>query len=114
MKRKHFYGEPDQEFYIYTSLQDILHDMQANNEVESKTIVELAYPKSKWESSLCSVWSTFDPECGKECLDYRPLNGKSGRCKFLKPNLELTGKMFKVWIDQNGQKKLKEINKLND
>ena len=43
----------------------------------------------------CSEWAYFvSDDCGVECDDYKPCNGKNGRCRNLKNGFVETGRKF--------------------
>ena len=49
---------------------------------------------------FCSVFSEFglreDSGCGIDCAEYKPRNGKNGRCRYSKNCYEPSGKKYKV------------------
>jgi len=53
----------------------------------------------KHGSPWCSENLEIDPECSRECNDYNPCNGKSGKCRKLKKTLKENGKKFVIKYD---------------
>jgi hypothetical protein len=42
----------------------------------------------------CSEYLEFDLDCGLDCEEYNPCNGKNGKCRHLTKSLKETGKEF--------------------
>ncbi|MFA5772917.1 MAG: hypothetical protein WC974_09330 [Thermoplasmata archaeon] len=63
-------------------------------------ILTEALPKFGDGTFYCSVFyccgSAGDNDCGKQCLEYKPRNGKNGRCRFSKNCYEAGSHKFKL------------------
>jgi len=106
---KYYYGMEDQEIYTaddpYTALEEI--ENEYDNDMLGMIIVEM---KSSKKSGVrwCSIQNIFIEGigwCGKNCIDYKPRNRKSGICKYIEWSLIETGRKWKI----TGKDKLKKI-----
>lgn len=80
MARFYFREDDDERCYLK---KDIIEDMKESG------INELKIFKAKIVTGESYFWCTADQDigevgrgCGKQCLQYRPRNGKNGRCRF--------------------------------
>ena len=65
------------------------HELKELELTEAKRIIGSEF---FYCSSFNEVGDKGESHCGKDCGSYKPINGKSGKCKFNKPVYEPTDK----------------------
>ena len=95
---KKLYGEKDAEFLF--SLEFFKKELAADNS-DNPEIILFQHERDfdceyMWCIKQAEYVDRFDNECGKYCKDYKPCNGKSGRCRFLDNTFKMTGKVFRL------------------
>lgn len=110
---KYLYGLPDQETYsaedLDSAYEEIICYYDDVKKVQGLIIAEMVETK-KSQVRYCPEWEDYEPECGRDCESYQPVNGKSGICKKLRWSLLLTGATWEI-IGEWEYKKLTGRNK---
>jgi hypothetical protein len=99
-----FYMEKDDEIaYVLDWFKDLLEDNGKKEIIlyEMKREFKTGFI---WCSLLQECFENTDSMCGKVCEDYKPRNGKSGRCKYHDVGLTYTGRKF--LFNKNGMKEI--------
>jgi hypothetical protein len=89
---KYFYNEENQDGAVLT-----LNDFREILEEEKLDKIELREMKRDYNSPMYCNANDYFPgigDCGSDCINYKPCNGKSGRCRFLENSFMPTGKTY--------------------
>jgi len=93
---KRYYQYNDEEFCYPL---DYFHDRLIDDEREEMILKETKRDVGSGIYFCTSVQECFDStvdNCGLQCPDYEPRNGKSGRCRFLDNAMIDTGRVFRL------------------
>jgi len=104
MKKQYFYNK-ERESMVYTI--DFFNEMlNESNDIKEMVLHEVV--RDIGGPMWCDEQNDFVSlgDCGSDCSDYEPCNGKSGRCRFLKNGFKDTGKKFLLTGD--GLKEVKD------
>lgn len=98
-----FYFREDDDEVCYLKKQ-IIEDMKEEG------IAELKITRAERMTGEPYFWCTVNQEvgevgmdCGKQCSQYKPRNGKNGRCRFSGHCYEPTDKSYTLKIKEEGK-----------
>ena len=103
---KKLYNQKDDEYSESLTTLDQYKE-QLGDLLEKDPKAEIIIEEFERDFGSGTMWCTENFEtvenskevCGIDCPDYKPRNGKSGRCKFLDNTFKPTGKVFRLTKD---------------
>lgn len=98
MKKQFYFKNIDSEIcYNETYFKDYM-SMNNINEIEVYIAEPYRSTDTFWCSAQCFCGDDSQNTCGKQCVDYRPRNGKSGCCRSYSRVLYSHGEKVKLNI----------------
>lgn len=97
---KYYFNDRDESCYPLSFYKEEMEEFPYIKEIEL-TEAKREIGGEMW----CDEQAEFVTECGRDCKDYSPCNGRSGRCRYLKNGYIPSKKKF--ILNKNRLKEMK-------